>query len=494
MPREESEVRFSRGVGVRCLLSIQRPHPSPFDEEECSRFAVFAVSEVLSPPTTLHLSSTGQSTWSCKLLYPSIPIFHRPSFQRGLSEGRDLSDNDFLGLTIALCAVLISTMPRKFQEYQTARTPLRFQTRTEMVHRCREMIMSLQDSNHYDVISLNKWAIPYLLSVAYFQMGQHNRARMLEVEAIQLARLLELHNPMSHVGLSCIETQLRKKAFWLMFYTFVHSKMMRKERLAFIDESTLQTTTLHKLLPVEVDDEMILADRILPQPQGGLSLARAFNLHSLTFWAAIMSTKPPGSIEETPSATSVLSTSPASRITHLTHRLEELRYVLDGVAPQLRPWRMASAGEPNLEQPLGGIGMELKGVQLESLRADLHVTHLWLQSIIVEDIATLKKSLPIVPDLDESRTLWNERQDICYRMLHVLHGISISRLEPNGNHLTHKIRDVAVTLLGSPFGSTDPITKRANEYLKEFIDILSCLDASDTMSTVNMQTWIVVES
>lgn len=430
-----------------------------------------------------------------ELLYPSIPIFHRPSFQRDLSEGRDLSDNDFLGLTIALCAVLISTMPRKFQEYKTARTPLQFQTRTEMVHRCREMITSLQDSNHYDVISLNKWAIPYLLSVAYFQMGQHNRARMLEVEAIQLARLLKLHNPLSHVGLSCIETQLRKKAFWLMFYTFVHSKMMRKERLAFIDESTLQTTTLHKLLPVEVDDEMILVDRILPQPQGSLSLAKAFNLHSLTFWATIMPIKPPGSVEEPPSAIYALSTSPASRIAELTQRLEELKYVLDGVAPQLRPWRIASADEPNLEQPLGGTGTELKVIQLESLRADLHVTHLWLQSIIVEDIATLKKSLPgAAPDADESRTLWTERQDICHRMLHVLHGISISRLEPNGNHLTHKIRDVAVTLLGSPFGSTHPITKRANEYLKEFIDILSILDASDTMSTVNMQTWIVVES
>ncbi|KAH6715720.1 hypothetical protein BKA61DRAFT_478470 [Leptodontidium sp. MPI-SDFR-AT-0119] len=429
-----------------------------------------------------------------ELLYPSIPVVHRPSFHRDVSKGRDLSDNDFLGLTISICAVLIATMPRKFQEYQLSQTPLTFQTRTDMVHRCREIITSLQEPDHYDVISLNKWAIPYLLSVAYFQIGQYNRARMLEVEAVQLARLLELHNPLSHIGLSCIETQLRKKAFWLTFYTFVHSKLVRKERLAFIDETSLQTTTLHKLLPVEVDDEMILADCILPQPQASLSLATAFNLHSLTFWAAITSTRPPGNIGENASAASILSMSPASRITYWTRRLEELRYVLDGVAPQLRPWKMASVGESNLEQPLESTGEGLKSVQLESLRADLHVTHLWLQSIIIEEIAALKKSLSVVLDPDQLRTLWNERQDICHRMLHVLHGISISRLEPNGNHLTHKIRDVAVTLLGSPFESTNPITKRANEYLQEFIHILSCLDDSDSMSTVNMQTWIVVES
>lgn len=156
-----------------------------------------------------------------ELLYPSIPVVHRPSFHRDVSKCRDLSDNDFLGLTISICAVLIATMPRKFQEYQLSQTPLTFQTRTDMVHRCREMITSLQEPDHYDVISLNKWAIPYLLSVAYFQIGQYNRARMLEVEAVQLARLLELHNPLSHIGLSCIETQLRKKAFWLTFYTFV---------------------------------------------------------------------------------------------------------------------------------------------------------------------------------------------------------------------------------------------------------------------------------
>lgn len=210
---------------------------------------------------------------------------------------------------------------------------------------------------------------------------------------------------------------------------------MRKERLAFIDDTILETTALHKLLPVEVDDEMILVDCILPQPQADVSLATAFNYHSLTFWEAIMPTTAPGSVEGRTSPISMLSTIPASRITFLTQRLEGLRYILDGVAPQLRQWGTINLSEPDSTPVPEQTSKKLKAVQLESLRADLHVTHLWLQSIIVEEIIELKKSSSSGPDPNLSRSLWNEREDICHRMLHVLHGISISRLEPNGNHL-----------------------------------------------------------
>jgi hypothetical protein len=154
-------------------------------------------------------------------LYPAVPVVHRPSFRRDVRRNRDVYDNDFLGLTFAICAVLIATMPSKFQEYRSGPTPLRFQTRTEMVNCCREMVLNLQGPAYYDEISLQKWAVPYLLAIAYFQVGQHNRGRMLEVESMQLARLLELHDISSHTGLNCIEIQLRKRAFWLMFYTYV---------------------------------------------------------------------------------------------------------------------------------------------------------------------------------------------------------------------------------------------------------------------------------
>lgn len=193
---------------------------------------------------------------------------------------------------------------------------------------------------------------------------------------------------------------------------------------------------MRELLPIEVDDEMILDDKILPQPQADLSLTAAFNYHSLTFWAAIAPTSSLGEKgfgEQTVPLES--STDPASRIVFLTERLQELRYVFDGVPRQLRQWGNAIVTEyestPDVEQP----SRSLKAMQLESLRADLHITHLWLQSIINEEIETLKTSSAWEPS--PSTILWIEREDICHRMLHVLHSIPLSQLEPNGNHLVY---------------------------------------------------------
>lgn len=156
-----------------------------------------------------------------ELLYPLIPVVHRPLFRHDLERHRDSYDNDFLGVIVALCAVLVATIPRKFEEYHSYEYPLRFQTRTEMVNFCWELIQSTRKPDYFDQIGHRKWTISYLLYLAYHQVGQNNRSRMFEVEAMQLARLLDLHIPSSYEGLNCIETQLRKKAFWLMIYGYV---------------------------------------------------------------------------------------------------------------------------------------------------------------------------------------------------------------------------------------------------------------------------------
>jgi hypothetical protein len=153
-----------------------------------------------------------------ELLYPLMPISHRPTFLKDLTEQRDLTDWDFSMLLVAMCAVLVATLPRKFQEY---RSSLPFQTRSHVVNFCNNLLLSIRGPEYFEIITLQKWAVSYLLYHAHFHVGQFNRARMLEVEAMQLARLLDLHYLPAYDGLNCIETQLRKKAFWLMFYGHV---------------------------------------------------------------------------------------------------------------------------------------------------------------------------------------------------------------------------------------------------------------------------------
>ena len=89
---------------------------------------------------------------------------------------------------------------------------------------------------------------------------------MIEVESMQLARLLGLHQISEYAGLNCIEAQLRKRAFWLMFYGYVHAQYqnLRKERLSYLDANILASLDLEQLMPLEVDDEWISEDAVMP--------------------------------------------------------------------------------------------------------------------------------------------------------------------------------------------------------------------------------------
>ena len=151
-------------------------------------------------------------------VYPLIPVVHRPSFRKDLGRNRDLHDPDFLAFVVCLIAVTVGLLSSRFQQY---RPSIRFETRTEMINCCYDICKRLRGPRYFDQINYQKWAASYLLNIAFFQIGQQNLSRMLEVEAMQLARLLDIHRISEYNGLNCIETQLRKKAFWLMFYGYV---------------------------------------------------------------------------------------------------------------------------------------------------------------------------------------------------------------------------------------------------------------------------------
>ncbi|KAI9728892.1 MAG: hypothetical protein M1834_007150 [Cirrosporium novae-zelandiae] len=570
-----------------------------------------------------------------ELLYPMVPVVHRPSFRQDLTRYRDSYDADFLSLIIALCAALVATIPRKFQEYRTCSTPLRFQTRTAMVHFCCDMIVHARSPSYFDEISFNKWSVSFLLYLACFQIGQHNRSRMLEVEAMQLARLLDLHHISSYDGLNCIEVQLRKKAFWLTFYGYVHAQLqnLRKEKLNFLDATILQTIKLHELMPIEVDDEYIHEGRILPQPETQLSLTIGFNINSRVFWASISSAYPSPERESLAGVEEYCSFTGLSQHNHrlvdLKERLHNVKYVIDQIPEPFRQWKVTRNGESSsvgidagIDDGVGtdvvgaGIsrsgrrdvrrgGINCRGVgcgdpdctscydidadisasintdigadvgadtnagintsvsrgsrrsvrrgginchgtgcgdphctscydidvgissldlmcaratipspkvleaQFESMRINIHVTHLWLQSVLFEQVNTLESAvdpdgapLTNTPSTaitttssasqseEKIQALWNEREDICRQLLHILHDAPHVYLEPNGNHLTHKIRDVAATLLACPYGPDSKEARRANEYMRAFAGVLSRLDGSETLNTINLKSWV----
>jgi hypothetical protein len=236
---------------------------------------------------------------------------------------------------------------------------------------------------------------------------------------------------------------------------------LRKERLNYLDKEILHTLDLEHLLPLDVDDEYIDEDTVLQPSNPGACLTSGFITHSQVFWAAIQDIEPPDNPTLPPQAA------------HLQARIERLKYMLDNVSPELRPWAASYAGSDDAPS------------QFAAMRANLHVTHLWLQSILMDQLEVMLNSRP-----EYQRKLWQDREELSRQLLHILHHIPQADIEPNGLHLAYKVRDIAVGLFACPFDPHEPASQRAAIYVREFTSILSRLDASETVNTTNLQTWV----
>jgi hypothetical protein len=372
-------------------------------------------------------------------VYPLIPVVHRPSFEADLEANRDVHDAEFFILIISLCAVTVALLPSRLQIYREFATPLPFRTRSEMANHCYKLNQSYRDTTYFDTVSHQKWASSFLLGVTFHQTGNANLWRMFEVESMQLLRLLEVQHISSYAGLDAIEVQLRKKAFWLMFYGYVHQMHnLRNKRLTFLDHVMLCEINLEDLMPAAVDDEYISSSGILPCPDTLMaeSLTAGFNIHSRVFSAAL---RPPDSDPKKHCDCGHFQ-DPAARLNSLKERLQHLKYMLDTVLPAYRPWSKSAVA---VNSTISIEQVNKTKTQVESIRANIHITHLWIQSMLLDQIDTLvgrplqeSTSPSISYSLSSLRTedyvLWEEREDICRQLLHLLHSLSQPAWEPNG--------------------------------------------------------------
>lgn len=401
-------------------------------------------------------------------IYPLIPVVHRPSFCFALNEDRDKDDDDFLGLLVALCAIVVALLPSKYESYRRLDLSMTV-SRAEVVERCQGFLTASRKPDFFEKIGFSKWAASYLMAIAFFQVGKPNHARMIEIESMQFGRLLDFHRIEKYQELDCIEKQLRKKGFWLLFYGYVHSEVQnfRKEKLSFLDHASMATTNLRALMPIEVEDEQIFQHETFSPPTSEVSMTTGFVIHSRLFWLAIEDPHDNARGE----CLCCRDRSSAAQIAHLGRRLRDLKYALDDAPKPFRQY--ASSG-------LDSASYTLSSSQLGILRANIHVTHLWLQSMLLDQLDFLTS-----PEQH-----WHEREDISTQLLHVLHNTPQADIEPNGLHLVYKVRDVAVGLLACPYEAPDSSAKRAQEYVKAFTDVMARLDASETVNTANLQSWI----
>jgi hypothetical protein len=236
---------------------------------------------------------------------------------------------------------------------------------------------------------------------------------------------------------------------------------------------------LEELMPVEVDDEFIQESDILLSPPGLACLTTGFNINSRVFWAAILPSAPGNGVDRHYRGLE----DQVANLQSLKDRLHNLKYMLDDIPSPFRQYA-STLKERSSEQ------RELLESQITTLRSNVHVTHLWLQSVILDQIDAILQNPPeAASSAHDAKDLWREREDICRQLLHILHSIPIANHEPNGCYLTHKVRDCAAALLTCPSQPEEESGRRAAQYLIDFTDFLARLD-NEFMSTVSLQSWV----
>lgn len=149
------------------------------------------------------------------LVYPVLPLVHRLSFQRSVQGGLYTSDPAFFRLCLAVCAVTVASIPRKFLEYRRD-----YAHAGAFVDRACHMVLLSRISSEpewQDKPTIGTIMVSILLTMASHYAGRPNQGWGYASEAIQFFRALELYRKEGYVSLSVLDSEICKRAFWLLY-------------------------------------------------------------------------------------------------------------------------------------------------------------------------------------------------------------------------------------------------------------------------------------
>lgn len=151
-----------------------------------------------------------------ELVYPLLPLVHRPTFRTLVEADAYVTDPAFFRLCLAVCAVTVASIPRKFDEYGRSR----YNDVGAMVDRaCHVVLLSRISSEPewQNRPSMSTMVVSIMLTMASHYAGRPNQGWGYASEAIQFFRALELYRKEGYENLSMLERELCKRAFWILY-------------------------------------------------------------------------------------------------------------------------------------------------------------------------------------------------------------------------------------------------------------------------------------
>ncbi|KAI1498027.1 hypothetical protein F5X99DRAFT_394909 [Biscogniauxia marginata] len=479
-------------------------------------------------------------------IHPLVPFPHEPSFRSSFDNRIDRSSGEFLALLASMISALVSSFPRSARSHLKAQQSTElFPTAATMIEHCRTIALDARGTRFMlkQEMSVDDAATSYFLglSAAYTLQWKPFKRFMAETLSFcrevvaprqrdisnidsQVSGLVADGNNMAGKPIDHIKDQIGKRIFWVMV-SGVRSMTQLGVSMHELPFPPTTTPDPYPEPPLEVDDEFIFMDHIRPQPEGTISLITGFNKNAQTYMTMNELTGVDMcygmNFFDWGAQKNILSNALANVKRHADDLPPELQIKVgpnesemtgfDDSGLQYYPPAFSNALQANdmrrafAEQPV-----RRRQLQLEIQKSNIYVSQLATRSYFVERYLSLRDVHRSQSNFAENADdevkderdalLIDERELIVQNLLTVLASISQRNMEPNGQSIINKIRQVASTLLTDTPERKGPVTAKAEEYLNRFLDILMKLEKSgvgrgtDTMTSQDeeeeLQHWV----
>ncbi|KAF5009700.1 hypothetical protein FDECE_4109 [Fusarium decemcellulare] len=519
----EMRIILAKMVGMPCtFLTTRKPRgppnrrvaearaqsqntcPSGSENEAAAEkpFSQSQTSSLVAPLTVEHLCSNEafEALISDYLehLYPLYPLVHRPRFRADFQNKRYLSDPSFYRLCISLSALTVCCLPQNLrnQGFDPEETVAGMVDKANRLVVLGKMSQNLAISVQPD---MNDMLCSHILGLAFHCSGRTYYGWAHASEAVLCMRKLALFRRESHSDLDKIDSEICKRAFWMIFIVMAH------DRLAYpVSHTGISYNPVYVdwdfLVLLDVDDPELDDTERSEKPTATPLISGIIAVIKLYLCAIeIRPDKLPGNprygrfsptlsfrpASFTPSSCLAdTSRSPGAHGLTLEQGLnvvQALRNVICQLPDELKLFNEDGC-------PITGL------LPFAIARANVYMTSLFIQSIILATLSANNQSFQ-QPNASHSRMepqdaiqsqegkhvnrrLLDLRKDIAQESYHIVVATPISALKANGIAVVSKLREITSALLSCGVDSSYPADEedQVQSYIKHLIATLVNLD------------------
>ncbi|KAL2843659.1 hypothetical protein BJY01DRAFT_192605 [Aspergillus pseudoustus] len=497
--------------------------------------------ESIGPLPTIRLLIDDYFTY----IHPLVPIPHEPTYRAALNHREDLTNPIFLALTAGMIGSLVASFPRRPKLHLKPEERKAFPHSTALVKRCRDISVQARGFGYLDrPPTVYDAAISYFLGLCSGYIWNMRACRSYFAECMTMIHVYHLCSPPAtrlpsmnptspassssmqsqdspnDASVSIIDLELGRRLFYTTLVGYRTLQQMGSHDAALhVPPET--PTERYPPLPMEIDDEYIFPDHVVPQPTHTVSRLVGFNAN-----VRVYSSYNPISAWETAFGAGQIFDWDRQRVV-IYECLQKSKLALANVPKELSLYSTEGVNldqEEDVKMALDHDdpeALQRRHIQYEIQKANIYASQLATRSYLVEKYWSLHAAwrmyqpLPHQPTPITSPTgndgsdstdhinniMVDERRLVIRDLFVLLQSVNEINMEPNGASVTSKIRQIASTLLDlsqSTVPSTPSVTgpqtltkSEAEAYLYRFIETLVRLEglgASNTKTPASPQT------